>query len=90
MAKPKKRPKNKEISFNNKIYQKFETSVRPVTPEDRRVKYAVDKPTERERLKKNIFLTFWYAVYIFCGGVIFMVLEGLVCNYIKFAIFIFF
>lgn len=75
-----KNPKsNKDISFNNKIYQQFEKSVRPVTPEDPRVKYAVDKPTERERIKKNLFLSLWYAVYIFCGGLVFMALEGLVC-----------
>ena len=72
--------RRKELSFNNKIYRKFEKSVRPVTPDDPRVKYAVDKPTEKERFRKQLLLTFLYSFYIFCGGAVFMALEGAVLN----------
>ena len=72
------------LSYNSKILKQFNREIRPVTPEDPLVKYAVDDVSPREKIHRKLFLTLMYLIYIFCGGGIFVALEGptetMLCN----------
>ena len=63
----KNRIKNGFLIFfykNDKIVA-IQWKVRPPSPDDQLIKYAIEKPTKRQQLSKNIIILIMSFVYVF-------------------------
>ena len=71
MAFLKRRRRNPHSSKNFR----YRHDHRPHSPDDNYIKYAVEKPTQKELRWKNLMVTLLSMAYIFVGGGIFVWLE---------------